>query len=68
MNRTVDQVADLVLKVMQAAAEPMHQDEIEAVVNWIQEAETDRSILYLFEQGKVFLRWKDGDLLVGRRS
>lgn len=64
MKRTDEQVAQLILKVMSAVGEPMAQDEIGSVVDWIANAETDRAILTLFEQGKVALRWVDGELTV----
>lgn len=65
-EQEIEELAQLVLEIMQAAAEPMQQDEIAAVAEWIRQARTDRTILNLFETGRVALRWRDGDLQVKR--
>lgn len=53
---------ELIHRVLESnAPEGMEETELLAVVDWLIQARTDRALLKLFEEGRIRIRWKDGE-------
>lgn len=58
---SVEEIADLILRVMGARApEPVHQDELERIVGWVQQVRVDQTLLQLVMEQRISIHWSEG--------
>jgi hypothetical protein len=68
-NPTEGQARELVDRLLaDADPEPLGQTEIQAVVDWLQQAAMLRGLLAGFEAGELKLRWQEGEPQFTRRA